>query len=252
MTDQTNDPFASAMNAKERPPIYWGNLLVDAFFCVLEKGPGKIPFDPQIHSPERKVTAVSMSLLPIPEMNLNFPIERCFVAEFGEWVRFVLPSLRDLGVELAELIDKYVKIELIPTGRMYQVKDANGNPTGEERPERTWRFLKVYESGKDCLSDYLSGNVAVQEDEEIPFLTKEQEQATQKPKNDGRNPEKETAYRFLEVLVDNAVKGQTDLDVVKETFSNSLENIPLVKKYFNVESEETVALIMKRMGGEDA
>lgn len=247
MTEQTQDPYAAAMAAKERPPIYWGNLMTEAFFAVLEKGIGKVPYDVQTHPPGRRVTAISLSLLTIPEQGLNYPIEREFVAEFGEWIRFVLPSLKELGVvDLQELNDKFVKIMLIPTGKMYKVKDpATGDFTGEVRPEQTWKFLKVFADEQECTADYLSGENGDEPEPEAQAAVPAAQ--PQGGNGDGRDPEKETALVFLKVLIENATNGQTDIKVIQETLAASFETTPLVGNHFTVDSPEVTELIMEAM-----
>ena len=63
------------------------------------------------------------------------------------------------------------------------------------------------------------------------------------------DPEKETARKFLEVLVDNAVNGQTDPQVVKNTLAVSFQSTPFVAKHFPLDGEEVTALIAQKLGG---
>lgn len=249
MTVQAQDPFAAAMAAKPREPVYWGNLQTDAYFVILEKGIGRVPYQEGVHPPERKVTAVDLSLLCISEQNIQNPIERSVIAEFGEWTRFILPSLKDLGVELRDLNDKFVKIKVVPTGRKYPVKDAEGNPTGEQRDATTFKFLQVFADENECVSDYLSGIEEAPEEESIPGFDSEVQPAPQpQAGGNGDSAEKQTAKKFLEVLVNNAVNGQEDLTVIQNTLAASLENTPLVSKHFQVDSPETLELILAATG----
>jgi hypothetical protein len=241
MTTQTADPYAAAMEAKPRQPIYWGSLLTDAHFVILEKGIGRLPYIEGQHPPERKVTAVELSLLPITEMNLQNPIERNVIAEFGEWTGFVLPSLQELGVSLQEVHGKFVKVKMIPTGRKYT------NANGETRDASTFKFLKLFTSEEECIADYMSG----EEEEPEPEPQADPQPAatsTEQPQSVSVDREKETAHKFLEVLVQQAAKGQTDLEVVEGTLATSLETTPLVSRHFNLDSEETKLLIVQEMG----
>jgi hypothetical protein len=249
MNDQTNDPFESAMNPTIRPKMYWGNIMTDAQFVILEKGPGRIPFDPQQHSMDRRVTAVDFSLLCIAEQNIQNPIERNAVAEFGEWNNHILPSLMKLGVDVRELNGKYVKVELVNTGRKYEAKDALGQPTGEFRDATTFKFLKMFADEGECIADYLSGEsepteAAAQAQPQAPAQTPQ----TPAPQSSQTNLEKDTAYKFLEVLVANAANGQQDLNTVRDTLALSLQSAPLVAKHFSVDSPESMELISKAMG----
>ena len=52
------DPFSSADNADERQFTneYWGEVIADAFYCVLEKGIGKVYIDERVHPLDRRLT----------------------------------------------------------------------------------------------------------------------------------------------------------------------------------------------------
>ena len=238
MTDQqVLDPYAAAMAAKEAPPLFWGSLMTDAQFVVLEKGIGRLPFDPNSHPASRKVTAIDFSLLPISEMNMNLPIDRNCVAEFGEWLKIILPSLKELGVELRDLNDKFVKVKLVPTGRKYT------NSSGETKDATNMKFLKVFADENECIADYLSGEPEPVDPQVEPAVQRKVA-GVQAP----TDTEKETAFTFLKVLVDNAVNGQTDLKVIQSTLKASLDSTPFVAKHFTVDSPETMTLIMAKMG----
>lgn len=241
MSDQSQDPYAAAMAAQPPKPIYWGSLLTDAHFVVLEKGIGRIPFDPQVHEMSRRVTALDFSLLPIAEMGFTNSVERNAIAEFGEWTRIIKPSIEALGVDLRELHDKYVKVEMVPTGRTYK------NSAGEDVKATTFKFLKLFADENECVADYLSGDEDEPEAQPQP-VTQAAAPSPAATETPASNPERETALKFLEVLVDNAVNGQSDLNVVNKTLQLSLESTPLVAKYFKVDSPEAVQLIMSKMG----
>ncbi len=240
MTEKTNDPWAAAKDAEPRQPIYWGNLVADAYFVILEKGIGRLPFDPEIHPPGRRCTAVDLSLLCITEQNMQTPIERQVIAESGEWTKFIKPSILELGFEPQELNGRFVKVKMVPTGRKYT------NSNGEEREASTFKFLEVFADENECIADYLSGEVEEPE-EETELATQPAPAAQPQAGNGNENGEKETALQFLKVLVDSAVNGQTDLKVVQKTLAGSLETTPLVAKYFTVDSPETMELIMQGM-----
>lgn len=238
--DTNYDPFDAAMAAQPPKPIYWGSIMTDAFFCVLEKGYGRIPFDPQQHDPAKKLVAINMSLLPIAEMGFSNSVERNAIAEFGEWTKIIKPSLEALGVDLRELNNRYVKVEMVPTGRTYK------NDSGDEVKATTFKFQKLFASENECVADYLSGE---QEQEVAAEVATEAQTSPAQPAQPAHDPKRETALKFLEVLVGNAVAGQTDLAVVQATLQGSLDGTPMVAEYFTVDSPETMQLIMTKMGG---
>jgi len=65
---------------------------------VLERGIGKVEFDPQMHSQDQRRTAIDITVRPLVEMGLTFDLTRNMIAESREWASFVLPSIRDLGI----------------------------------------------------------------------------------------------------------------------------------------------------------
>ena len=147
-----DDPLDSADNATLTPRAYYGKLEIDAWFCALVKGTGKVPFDPAVH--KQRATALDISLLPIAEQNVSFPIARNMIAESREWAGVVLPSIKALGVTAKELNGRFVKLSQVPSGRIYEAKDKQGNPTGEKKEATTLKFLAIYPDEAACVAAY--------------------------------------------------------------------------------------------------
>lgn len=229
------DPFVSADEAKPQPSRWWGEVQVDAQYVVLEKGVGKVPFDPQQHSLDRRVTAVFISILPLDAHQANFPLERNMIAEFPEWTKIVLPSLKALNVTLRELNGCHACVEVVPTGRTYQ-------SNGETREATTFKFVKLFENYEECTINYHRRFEAA---EEAPASATEQ--APVADNGDGGGKEKQAMLGFLRVIVRNAAQGQTDLAVVRESVAANIAGFPVVSKYFTVDSPETAQLILEEM-----
>ena len=96
------DPFESATNATLRPNTYFALVACDAWPCVLVKGQGKVAFNAQQHKIENRVTAIDISLQPLAEQNVNFPLVRNMIAESPAWIKIVLPSAKALGLVSAD------------------------------------------------------------------------------------------------------------------------------------------------------
>jgi hypothetical protein len=76
----------------------------------------------------------------------------------------------------------------------------------------------------------------------------EVDQAPAQPANgNGSSKEKETALKFLKVIVENSSRGQTDPTVITNTVGANIANMPMVSKYFTADSPETMNLIMEAM-----
>ena len=146
-----DDPFESASNATLAPRNYYGQIQIDAYFCVLQKGVGKLPYDPGQHRAEDRRTAIDISLLPIAEQNITFELRREIIAESREWAGIIWPSLKELGLTSArEANGKWAKMIQVGTGRKYRTK------SGEEREATTFKFLALYDSEDTCRAAYLA------------------------------------------------------------------------------------------------
>ncbi len=145
------DPLDAASNATLAPRSYYGQIEIDAWFCVLERGKGKIVYDPQQHSPDQRRTAIKIALLPLPEQNVQFALEREMIAESREWAGIVLPSLKALGVNnVREANGKWAKMQQVPSGRKYR------NAKGQEKEATTFRFLALYPDKAACRAAYMA------------------------------------------------------------------------------------------------
>lgn len=237
----TVDPWETAESAKEMvfTSTYWGQVEATSYYCVLEKGVGKVAFDAKMHSPDKRRTAIDLLIYPLIEMGLSFDVSRSMVAESHEWAGIILPSLRDLGVQPRELSGKWVKVERVP------MTDRLGNPTtyvdkqGQVKEQTTIKFVAVFADEASCVADYLSGKSDGGMNTTPPAA---------QPVTPGDNPERRTALAFLRIYVQNAVRGQTSLDVVRQTLMLNIAEQPLISKYFTADSAETMQLIAEYMG----
>jgi hypothetical protein len=216
------DPWESAENPVFRASEYWGQINIEMWYCVLEKGVGKILFDAQVHDVNNRRTAIEMILLPLAEQNISFEVSRSTIAESADWAKIVLPSIKDLGLSPRDLNNKWVKLRYKGTGRTYK-KD------GQEKENTTFEFLKVFSSEAECRADFTGGEVT-------PTVS-----------TDPNDKEKTTALAFLKVIVDGAAKGQSDLETIRSTVSKNIQAYPVVAKFFTVDSPETAEFIMQAM-----
>lgn len=242
MTTQTFvDPWDSAEQAKEPQysNIVWGQCEAKSWWCVLEKGIGKIEYDPQMHSPDQRRTAIDIIIHPLADMGLTFDLARNMIAESREWAAIVLPSIRDLGVSPKQLNEAWVKVQTVPltdkSGNVVTYTDSNG----VIKEKTTLKFLAIFEDENACRADYLTNSgKAPQQDTQYAGGNS----------NGNGNKERETALKFLRVYVQNACRGQSDLNVIRETLALNIAQQPLISKYFTVDSPETIELITQFMG----
>jgi len=247
MITQFVDPWDSAEQAKEPQysNVIWGQVEASSWFCVLEKGVGKVEFDPQVHNPDQRRTAVEITIHPLADMGLQFDVIRNMIAESREWASFVLPSIHDLGISPKQLNGAWVKVQIVP------LTDKNGNVVtytdinGTVKEKTTIKFLVLFKNEAECSEDYLASPGKPQ-------------QTTEYPNGNGSgngsgsgsgsgSKERETAYKFLKVYVENACRTQPDLVAVQKHLETMIAQQPLISKYFTAESPEVLDLIAEYM-----
>jgi len=240
MTDQTmKDPWDSAENAKE--PVFsniiWGQVEAQSWYCVLEKGVGKVVFDAQTHSADQRRTAIDIIVHPLPEMNLTFDLARNMIAESHEWASVVLPSLRDLGVSPKSLDGAWVKVQTISltdrTGNTITYTDNNG----VVKEKTTLKFLTVFPGETECRADFEKEHVGNGQAKPV------QASANGTSGNGSVNKERETAWTFLKIFVKDICKEQNNLEAIRAALGEKIANQPLIGKYFTVDSPEVVQFI---------
>jgi hypothetical protein len=215
----SNDPLDSAETPQFGEYHYWGKCTVDAYFCVLTKGIGKEPFDAQKHPVDQRRTAITIGIDPIAEMNSKYDVSRDYIAESKEWAGTVLPSIKAIGTSLRELNGKFVHAKLKPTSKYEDKK------TGEMKDHTTIEFLAIFADEKACVVDYsLSQGTA-------PVAAPAQVTPDGTPVN---VMEKETALKFLKVLVKKAEGDPAKLTPLMAQY-------PPVAKFFTIDSPEVMS-----------
>jgi hypothetical protein len=228
------DPYASASDPTVQTYDLFGQIEINAWAGALVKGQGRIPFDPT-NPNHKRLTIIDVFVQPLAEIDIKYPktLECHWVAEFPEWAKITLPSIKALGVDnVREINGKWARVARVPNGKQYEKKDAQGNPTGEMRDETTFKFISFFADEDACRSAYLAagGQVGVNGNNgnNVPVTVEEGEKAT--------------ALAFLKVIVQNAAKGK-DLGDAQTATETAIAQYPTVAKFFGLQSEETQVLI---------
>ena len=144
----TDDPFEASMEAQEftGPRTYFGQVTaVDMYFAVLEKGRGKVVFDPSQHSPDSRVTAWQIDITSLPSAPKVFTINRSGIAESAEWAGTVKKSIQAIGISNPrDLKGRYVQYQMVSTGRKYT------SQSGESKEATTYKFIELYASADEA------------------------------------------------------------------------------------------------------
>lgn len=228
-----DDPMDSAMSAQpmERTRVFFGYCEIQVWYCALVKGQGKVPYDPAQH--KARCTAIDILISPLPNSPAQFNVERHMIAESNEWVKIVLPSLKALNSDLRHVNRKWVQIDQVNTGQTYV------NKAGEQKERTTVKFLAIYDVEEVCqaAADAFWAARRQAEESEIQDTgepTQPSPPAPSAPPNNGA--ERETARKFLPALW--AASGKDP-----EKFAAKISSMPLVAKYFSVDSPEVLAII---------
>ena len=241
-TAQINDPWDEADNPKQRSNEYWGKVEFDAWDAIFVDNPNKpgkkmlVVFDAGQHAADKRVVAIQMKFFPIAEQNVTFDISRSLVAQSREWAGTVLPSIKALGLTFREINGRYVHIEQVNFPGTYTAKD------GSKIDNTTYKFTKLFATEAECVTDYMTAGGTIG----LPTTEPQTTTATPPPSN-GNGKERETALKFLSAVVENKVKGKTDLAAIQSDVATTLAGMPLINKYFTSDSPEVLNLIMEKM-----
>jgi len=232
MNTQINDPFAMAEDPQEikYSNEYFGQVGLDVWFCVLEKGVGKVPFSEQEHSIDKRLTAITMGIIPVPASGLAFSVDRDYIAEFREWNAITLPSIKRLGVSIRELDGKFAHVKLTETGETYT------NSQGETKEKTAFEFLAIYDTLEACEAAYTAKRGSGAQ----PTASQTAPRATTAATAGNGNKDRDAALKFLEVAVKSTCKGMTDLEQAREAVAAQIAKMPLINKHFTVDSPETM------------
>lgn len=230
-----DDPLESADNPEIQLPRYYGQAVVDAYFAVLVKGVGKVPFDPAQHTLDKRVTAIKLGILPIAEQNVTKDVFREYIAEFGAWPKITLPSLKALGLTVKSLNNAWVCLELTSEGRTYADKN-----TGEQRESLTFKVAAHYPDEAACKAAYLNQTVASGQEPAAPTMAQPPTNGTNGNGHNGNgnsvDKDRQTALQFVKSLI-TATAGD------EAALSQRIAGIPQIAKFFTVQSSEVRALL---------
>lgn len=226
----TDDPFDAADKATWDPTFrVFGQVQAETWFCVLQKGVGKVAFDANQHDVGDRRVAIKIAI--VPAIAGRQTIERELIAESQEWTKIVNPSIKALGPQwnLKALHNQWVEAEMAASGRKYQQQQPDGSYV--ERDATTVRFVRIFPTEDACVqaTQARGGGGAA-----APAAVAAQPAApVQTARNDA---EKRTATAFL-VPLWKAANG----DIAR--FDELLKKNALTAKYFDLNSPEVLAVV---------
>ena len=225
------DPMNTAVEEAERPNFIYGQLEVSAAFIQFVNKK-KTVWTEHDDAKERR-TEVTMVINPIEETGLTQLFTRSTICgNRGEWADIIWPSLRDVcGIkELRAADKKFVKVEVVKTGRKYT------NKNGEEVENTTFKFHGLFADKAGCVSAFSADggtpkstlNVAPPNNPGDPMAIDMTPNAS--------NLERENSKAFLPMLI-KAAGGDTN------QLKTLIASMSPLNKYFSVDSPEVVELL---------
>ena len=235
------DPFDAASDPAVITPNYdlYGMVEISAYACHLQKGVGKVPFDPT-NPDHKRMTAIQVFIQPLPEIEVKYPktLEMDWIGEFPTWAKITLPSIKAAGFEnVREINGKYARVTRVDSlDKPYDKKDKDGNPTGEKGVKKTFKFVEFYDTEDACRAAYIAaGGKPAGTNNPTPVLTTDE-------------ADKQAALAFLKVIVPTACNGKKITDDWRAAVTTALAQYPMVSKHFTADSPEVAALALPVLG----
>lgn len=240
-TQETVDPFAPQPQTFANGPIF-GEVTWTVWDCVLQKGAkgGKAPFDQNIHDARRKLLCITLTVTPLEGTDSSQYLPQWdMLRDVGpEWAKFVLPSLKDIGLNTwAEVTSKvkYAKIERAKTGESYPHKtkvDDNGSPV---MVDKTYpKFVAFYADEAECRKAYEAENGVIA----VP---------TAAPTNGNSTAPtltpRDTALAFIKVWVKKYTTTTKDFETVTGLLDAEINKYPNVSAHYNITSQPVLDLL---------
>lgn len=235
------DPMDTAVAEAERPNYIYGQLEATASF-VMFASKKKVQWIEGQDDPRERRTEVNLLVNPIEETGLtNFFTRSVICSNNNEWATIIWPSLRDecKVANLREADRKWVKVETVKTGRTYT------NRSGQTVENTTFKFVAMYQTKDECIAAYMNDGNMIRTDPTKGTLNGNGHGAVLEEDNaamlvdmtpNADNNERQAALAFLPALV-KAANGNKEM--LKVTFAG----MPMISKYFNVDSPEVTRLM---------
>ena len=231
------DPFAEADNAKAQPFEYFGQVKADAQYLFFPgSGMKPVPFDPTLHTEDKRRVEIYLQIIPIAEQNISFDVYQKMLSFDRDWTTITNPSIKAIGVQgLRDLNDKWVKVIRVDGTRKKLDRDT-GLDSGEKWP--TFKFLELYPNEEACIAAFAgnrrNGNSA----------SSDTEYTTTADTTAPNDNEKSTALTFAKVLIANEGRNNNgNRQAFEDALARQIAQMPLISKVFTVQSPEIAALI---------
>lgn len=226
------------MKAAAEEPVY-SNVYYGK--CLLTLWEGKFPRNDEGRicgkpvrwnegdDPRERVVMVDVLLDLCQGCTSNFPVSISCTSHDKDWVKIVLPSIKELGCTdeegrpaLWKVKDHWAKVQQVEGTR----------PRDKSNPDKgcwnTLKFLAIYPTEQACLDAMALDNGQVPEKPAAAKTSKKQQQ-------------REAALKFVEVAI-GTYKGMK-AEEIKDALAKFIEASPTVKPYLSVDDPDVAEMI---------
>ena len=206
---------------------YFGEVIrLEPWFCVLEKGVGKRPFDPVHDQGKQRCVAIKLTIMPLQG---DFAVEQDVLDSSRVWQRYTLPSLRAHQLDLHTLRGRYVQACRVPTGETFV------NRAGETKRPTALVFVTVYRDRATCQAAAEAVSRRMATHGELTSLQPARVPAASSPQQ-GDFAERAFAEQALPILWQASGADQ-------QRFLALITAHPVIARYFGPDSPEVTHLI---------
>lgn len=228
----TDDPMTAAMNAKKEPNdrTYFGEVItVDSWFCVLQKGVGKRPWDSTRDDVKDRRIVIKLEIQPLRG---QYTISQEALSFESTWLEHTMLSLQKLQVDLHTLRGKFAAVKRVPTGENYK------NKAGEIKERTALEFVAVYDTLDACqaAADAFFATRGEQRADRVSASGVVEEQLPDPPAQPSMPPEQLFALNSLPALW--KASGND-----KAKFAALLAENTLISRYYPIDHPHVQSLI---------
>ena len=206
---------------------YFGEVtIVEPWFCALERGTNKRPFDPAHDRGDQRRVAIKLTITPLQGV---FALEQDVLDSSRAWQCYTLPSLREHQLDLHTLRGRYVQVCRVPTGETFV------NRAGETKRQTALVFVTVYRDRATCQAAAEAFSRRMATHGELTTLQPARVPAASPPQQ-GDFAERAFAEQALPILWQASGADQ-------QRFLALITAHPVIARYFGPDSPEVTHLI---------
>lgn len=232
-------PYEAAMTTKPNKLAqhkFGYCYFTDARYVILEKGVGRLPFDPVMHKDKKPSVEITIQIEHRKPDNTTYTVKQTELDWSPAWA-ITRESIEALGLPHAgELKNRYVEYEWVGTGRFWKGSD------GENREAQAIRLIRTFNNREECEAaerEFYTPRTPAAGPATAPaveaFFNEREAKAVPAPAVPVNDAQRQMAATFLPMLWQQAGKNA-------DAFHALIAATPTLAPLFNANSPEVCAL----------